>query len=265
MAARSIALRRGRSRVLIPRPPWRGQTRRRSASVRFTFGRNSNDLCEVCFMAPPPFVPSGYSCPHGCCGRFRAAPPLRHAAEFGATLTHFHISTLSHFHNSTFSHFQRPHNPPPSCVGIAAFHARACTPRVSSPIYTPSASSISPSAVGLGHLRYVMRQHPIYSILVHKSLTLLTPFHGHKDEGIISRPKLSPVSRERFKRDPPKSGTSGHDHFALMLCISSPPRTQIQARSDATSPVGAGSSTLNRPSGETGRHTTTADLVAQRS
>jgi hypothetical protein len=44
---------------------------------------------------------------------------LRHAAEFGATLTHFHISTLSHFHNSTFSHFQRPHNPPPGGVGIA--------------------------------------------------------------------------------------------------------------------------------------------------
>ena len=50
MAARSIALRRGRSRVLIPRPPWRGQTLRRSSSVRFTFCRNSNDLCEVCFM-----------------------------------------------------------------------------------------------------------------------------------------------------------------------------------------------------------------------
>ena len=31
--------------------PWRGQTLRRSASVRFTFCRNSNDLCEVCFMA----------------------------------------------------------------------------------------------------------------------------------------------------------------------------------------------------------------------
>ena len=51
MAARSTALRRGRSRVLIPRPPSRGQTRRRSSSVRFTFCLNSNDLCEVCFMA----------------------------------------------------------------------------------------------------------------------------------------------------------------------------------------------------------------------
>jgi len=55
--------------------------------------------------------------------------------------------------------------PSPECVGIAAPFARACTPRVSSPIYTTSDSSISPSAIGLGRHRYVMRQHPIYSIL----------------------------------------------------------------------------------------------------
>ena len=53
------------------------------------------------------------------------APSLRHAAEFGATLTHFHISTLSHFHNSTFSHFQRPHDSPPGGVGIASSLAAA--------------------------------------------------------------------------------------------------------------------------------------------
>ena len=64
-------------------------------------------------------------CPLSQCGRFRAAPPLRHAAEFGATLTHFHISTLSHFHNSTFSHFQRPHDSPPGGVGIAVCLAAA--------------------------------------------------------------------------------------------------------------------------------------------
>ena len=60
--------------------------------------------------------------------------PLRHAAEFGATLTHFHISTLSHFHNSTFSHFQRPHDPPPGGVGIAVCLAAASQNPTSAPL-----------------------------------------------------------------------------------------------------------------------------------
>ena len=94
------------------------------------------------------------------CGRFRAAPPLRHAAEFGATLTHFHISTLSHFHNSTFPHFRWPHDPPPERVGIAISCARAYTPHVSSPIYTPSASSTSPSVVGNYRHALVFRARP---------------------------------------------------------------------------------------------------------
>ena len=54
----------------------------------------------------------------------------------------------------------RTARPSPECVGLAAFCAIACTPRVSSPIYTPSDSSISPSVVGNYRHALVFRARP---------------------------------------------------------------------------------------------------------
>ena len=71
-----------------------------SASVRFTFCRNSNDLCEVCFTTPPRFVPSAYSCP--------SARPARPLAPRGGIwrnpnpFSYYHTFTLPQFHIFTF-------------------------------------------------------------------------------------------------------------------------------------------------------------------
>ena len=71
-----------------------------SASVRFTFCRNSSDLCEVCFTTPPRFVPSAYSCP--------SARPARPLAPRGGIwrnpnpFSYFHTFTLPQFHIFTF-------------------------------------------------------------------------------------------------------------------------------------------------------------------
>ena len=54
-----------------------------SSSVRPTFCRNSSDLCDVFFIAPPRFVPCGYSCPHGCCApRQKQNTHLYHTEEY---------------------------------------------------------------------------------------------------------------------------------------------------------------------------------------